>query len=76
MSEEQDGREQDRRRADQATQGIIAGVAHEMMSKFNRDKKDPADYASHGHDTARGFEFFIERHGMVIKVELSRDLDT
>ena len=69
-------REQEEKRANTARAAATADVAKEVMNAYNRTKKNPGDMACLGHDTARGFEFALERDGVVYTFTVSRDLAT
>lgn len=55
---------------------VTAGIGTELMNAFNRDKTDPSGKAELGHETSTGFEFNIERDGVVYTITITRDWDT
>jgi hypothetical protein len=67
--------EAEKARADAANKARIAKVGVDMMNAYNKRQKNPSDMATHGHDTATGYEFYVEGDGVVIKVDLTRDRD-
>ena len=64
------------KRADQANAHPIATIGIELMNAFNHGKTDPSDMAQMGHDTAMGYEFCVERNGVVYVVSVGRDWAT
>ncbi len=64
------------RRADDARAAATETIGKELMVCFNRGKTDPSDMAELGHSTTTGFEFCIERDGVVHTVTVTRDLDS
>lgn len=54
-------------------QARIAEVAREMMDAYNHGKTDPSDMAVNGHDTDRGYVFFIERGGRTFRFTAELD---
>lgn len=64
------------KRADQANAHAIATLGTELMNAFNHGKTDPSDMAQMGHDTAMGYEFCVERNGVVYVVSVGRDWAT
>lgn len=64
------------RRADDTRAAATESIGRELMDKFNRGVTDPSDMAELGHSTITGFEFFIERDGVVHMVTVTRDMDS
>lgn len=62
--------------AQAARTATTAAIGAELMNAFNRDKTDPSAMSELGHETSTGFEFCIERDGVVYTVTVTRDLDT
>lgn len=64
------------RRADDARAAATEAIGTELMVAFNHGKTDPSEMAELGHSTIHGFEFCIERHGVIHTVSVTRDLDS
>jgi len=64
------------KKAEAARIAVTADIGTELMVAFNRDKRDPSLMAELGHETSTGFEFCIERDGVVYIVTVTRDLDS
>ncbi len=45
----------------------IAEVAKRVMDRYNTWVDDPSDMAVNGHDTATGYEFFVQKDGRTIR---------
>ena len=68
-----DRRSEAAKRADSANAHAIAQLGTDLMNAFNHGKTDPSDMAILGHDTATGYEFCVERNGVVFIVSVARD---
>lgn len=64
------------RRADDTRAAATEAIGVELMVAFNRGKKDPSVMAELGHSTTTGFEFFIERDGVIHTVTVARGPDS
>lgn len=58
---------------DEVRSAKIAGVAVEMMNRWNQGKTNPSDMAVCGHDTSTGYEFFVERDGEIYNFTVTID---
>lgn len=59
--------------ADAASQAVLARIGADLMTAYNWGRTDPSAMAVLGHDTARGWEFCIERGGRTAVVEVRWD---
>ena len=70
-------REKEKQRADQARQGRLEQAGVDLMNAYNRGRTDPSHMAVNGHDTAPGYEFFIDSpSGETIRVTVGWDSPT
>lgn len=64
------------KRADQANAHAIHQLGVDLMNTFNHGKTDPSDMAVLGHDSMTGYEFCVERSGVVYVISVGRDWAT
>lgn len=76
MKTSQDRRSEAGKRADSANAHAIRQLGVDLMNAFNRGKTDPSEMAVLGHDTMTGYEFCVERNGVVYVVSVGRDWAT
>jgi len=76
MHNPEQARNQSWQAAKQSRRAAIAAIGTELMKRWNTGTADPSLMACLGRDTTTGYEFCIERDGVVFTVAVTRDLDT